>query len=770
MFLREQPWIRISARTGYVLLVCLAVVLFADVLFLPGDKVASADYGDINHYFSTARGFGFREIRQGNLPLWDPHIFSGTPFLATFQSALLYPPNLIYTVLPLGKALNVDVFVHVLLFGLLTFAWGRSRGLSGAGAFFAGTAAMLGGSFFSRVTAGHITIVDGAAWMPLVLLAVDKTLQRPSLGWTLAGIFGVTMQCLAGMPQIVFLTCVTAGFMCLLRPSGWAKRPAAIGVLASMVFFPLLLSAAQLFTSFQAMMYSKSHGGGSFAFSTTYSFRPADFLTVITPHAYGNWPYYWGRWNPWEVMFYMGIAGLFLAVYGMVYGPARQNRALYGAAGVLLFLALGPYTPVFWLFYKFVPGFSFFRAPARFLIPFSVIMGIFGGHGVDALLNGKGRRGGFVLVGVVLAFLLGVCALVVWRASDVESVFHSGLRAVMEANFGGTLPETEFVGTEGKLFASRLAISAGLCGLLALLLVLTRRKRWAAGLVVLLGVVELTVFAATTRSSFRLSDGMDRDFQLAVAKLGSGRVFEDPYKLNIAYASGANTVWGYEPMIQQHYVEFIAHAMSVKKPLEAAGRDPSFLTGAELGPLLRLLRVRHYSDGKELHAVNSEKLPIPEFTFVNKYTVVEHDGVLEALDAPGFDPLWHVILEEEPEPAPDPKGKVGKLRVLDRDTDSFVLDVELPNPAILLNTDAYAPGWRVKSLARGPQDKYQVLRADYVVRAIPLAAGHHVLLVEYAPLGFAVGKWVSIVSGVIFLAVAGVWISDRGFRISDCTK
>ena len=44
--------------------------------------------------------------------------------------------------------------------------------------------------------------------------------------------------------------------------------------------------------------------------------------------------------------------------------------------------------------------------------------------------------------------------------------------------------------------------------------------------------------------------------------------------------------------------------------------------------------------------------------------------------------------------------------------------------------------------------------ADYAVRAIPLAAGRHLVGLEYAPSGFTIGKWVSAISAAIYLAVA----------------
>jgi hypothetical protein len=58
------------------------------------------------------------------------------------------------------------------------------------------------------------------------------------------------------------------------------------------------------------------------------------------------------------------------------------------------------------------------------------------------------------------------------------------------------------------------------------------------------------------------------------------------------------------------------------------------------------------------------------------------------------------------------------------------------------------------------QSKYELLPANYILRAVPLAAGHHYLRVEYAPREFAIGTWISLVAGVLFLA-AVVWCWRR---------
>jgi hypothetical protein len=61
-------------------LLVLTLAAFFDVLFLFDDAVLSGLSSDLATQFLHWRGFGFGEIARGNLPLWNPHIYSGFLF------------------------------------------------------------------------------------------------------------------------------------------------------------------------------------------------------------------------------------------------------------------------------------------------------------------------------------------------------------------------------------------------------------------------------------------------------------------------------------------------------------------------------------------------------------------------------------------------------------------------------------------------------------------------------------------------------------------
>src|SRR5690606_37824349 len=61
----------------------------------------------------------------GHLPLWSPLLGNSTPLLANLQTAVFYPPNLLYLLLPVAHALTLSVILHLSLAGGLMFAYGR---------------------------------------------------------------------------------------------------------------------------------------------------------------------------------------------------------------------------------------------------------------------------------------------------------------------------------------------------------------------------------------------------------------------------------------------------------------------------------------------------------------------------------------------------------------------------------------------------------------------------------------------------------------------
>ena len=89
------------------------------------------------------------------------------------------------------------------------------------------------------------------------------------------------------------------------------------------------------------------------------------------------------------------------------------------------------------------------------------------------------------------------------------------------------------------------------------------------------------------------------------------------------------------------------------------------------------------------------------------------------------------------------------------------ITAEAPKNAILLITDTYSKHWHATALAGSSQQKYEIMPGDYLLRAIPLAAGTHRLRLEYRLSGFVAGAWISLAAVAFYAVAGGVWLIGR---------
>jgi len=174
-------------------------------------------------------------------------------------------------------------------------------------------------------------------------------------------------------------------------------------------------------------------------------------------------------------------------------------------------------------------------------------------------------------------------------------------------------------------------------------------------------------------------------------------------------------------------------------------------------PLLAMLRVKYVvvmENGiMSIHPGGTP--PLGHLALVGSYQVRSgREAVLEAMAAREFDPAKQVILEREPRPAPEPGAARGRARILREGSDFMEIEAELERPSVLLVTDAWAPAWRALPLDAGDARRYEVMPANYALRAIPLEGGRHRLRLEYAPAGFRIGALVSAFAWLAWAAYA----------------
>ncbi len=234
-----------------ILLSLLPLLLFAPVALgsktlLPADilfadqpyRAAAADVGvsyPHNHLLGDLilenyawKQFLIEALHNRELPLWDPYIFSGHPFLANGQHSALYPLTVLFYVLPVSRAYGVFAWLQLGLAGMFAYLFARVLGIRRLGGVVAGITFQFSG--FMTVSVVHPMIIAGASWLPFILAMVELIMrQRPAFGgrptslpWALLGAAGVGCQMLAGHAENTYFVLLATGLYAAWRLTGRA--------------------------------------------------------------------------------------------------------------------------------------------------------------------------------------------------------------------------------------------------------------------------------------------------------------------------------------------------------------------------------------------------------------------------------------------------------------------------------------------------------------------------------------------------------------------
>jgi hypothetical protein len=757
----------IFSIVSIIILLALTVALFADVLFSEKEIVISIPNADLANQFAYWREFGFNQLRQGVFALWNPHVFSGLPFFGGFQSALLYPFNLLYLILPLPAAINWSVALHVFLIGTFMYLWTWHRGLHPLACLVSSVLLMFCGAHFMHIQAGHLPHLCTMTWAPLLFLSIDGFFQKRSLGWCLLGTLAIAMQILAGYPQHVFYTAIAgiiyAG-LCIAKAQ--KRTQIAVGFL-SMYAGAIALGAVQLLTGMQVALESIRSGGLSYEFAASHSFPPENLVTFLAPSFFGDYKtlLYWGRWYLWEASLFVGLTGLFLAIYGAAKGKGNKRRFSLAMASLLLLLALGGYTPLFKILHAWVPGFDKFRGSSKFIFQASLFIAMLAGIGLDHMVRfGRVHRRTILMI-LALGFLLGAVSgymrhsaglpnTATWWNEAMYHLYATGESWVPEKHY----IDPQFVNKACLLASKSLMIPAVLSLVIAILLFASRMSQKAIYVIALIAIIEIFVFARTSVSSFPIASiQVPQIKQVLDAHPGDYRIFNRA-NCNSAMSTGGQDIWGYDSIVLKRYAEFMTFTQGYSP--EEATQNVGFAKWHKLYKMLRC-RFSFIPEGNKITIYEAEHV-LPRLQLIQNYIILrDRDQIFRMMADDSFDPRQKVILESLPDPQPVISEERGTATVVDSSTDYLIIEADIPHPSILLITDAYSRGWRARALPGSSQTEYRVMPANYVLRAIPLFAGHHRIRVEYLPLPFQIGKWVSVMALVIYTILTGWHIRRR---------
>jgi hypothetical protein len=294
------------------------------------------------------------QLRQGQLPLFDPYIWSGAPLLGGWNAGAAYPLTLLFAVMSGATAWTINLIVTWWVAGLGTFAFLRASRLSPVASFLGGLTFAFTGAMAAQVP--HFGLVAGMSWVPVALLAVLKLSEsrrlRGRLAWTCALAGAGAMVILAGEPRAIDDAVVVIAPYVLWR--AWRLGRAGglvpyLGFVAGGVVLGAAIGAVQWFPGIDAVQTSQRALHSTALFDSG-SLAPKWLFLSVVPTLLGGsgsfgQPTFFGHYSLAEVTGYVGIMPL-VAAFALL-GRLRRRARLpewflwHGVALLGVLLALG---------------------------------------------------------------------------------------------------------------------------------------------------------------------------------------------------------------------------------------------------------------------------------------------------------------------------------------------------------------------------------------------------------------------------------------------
>ena len=247
------------------------------------------------------QNFISESLNAKEIPLWNPYLFGGTPFLANAQHSMLYPFSILFHILPISKAYGWFILSQYIIAGISMYLFCRSLKFDKWSCLTASTIYQI--SLFMIVSSVFPMIVAGAAWLPTILLSIDGLIyKRTILGktshipWICIGAIAIGLQILAGHPEVVaYSLLIVASYSSWHLLKLLLKKIIDFKMLINMlllicliVSFGLLLSAIQLFPLIEAASNNFREESASLSEVQQWGYPYRRIITMLVPNFFGN--------------------------------------------------------------------------------------------------------------------------------------------------------------------------------------------------------------------------------------------------------------------------------------------------------------------------------------------------------------------------------------------------------------------------------------------------------------------------------------------------
>ena len=756
--------------------------------------------GDLVSFFYPIHVWAAQRLHAGELPLWNPNLFSGMPFAADIQSGVFYPVNWLFWLLgyPITyEKVEALALVHYWLALSFTYALGRSLGLGRWPSLLAGTIYAFSGFAVSHL--GHLPMLAAATWLPLVLMAVNRAARphrRRATGWRWAVAVGLLLAIdfLAGHFQLFLYTFYAAAiFWAAIAWRGRRVEPSDDGgsgqwrwlrgywsgqvLRGGLALLVMGLATAVQVGPFLEMGQLSVRSSISYETSTQFGVWPTGLIELILPNLFTPNPQaYFGPWSNTDVLGYVGLLSFGLAGLGILLKPVGRS-AFYPVFFVTMAVAglifgLSGYTIFQGWFYEFVPALNLTRGAGRFLVLFDLGIAVGAAFGLQNYLDYRARP----------------------READNERLLKWGWRAYALVGLAVVvlpLPilYSQIMATPGQINdllvrgTDGLGLVVVLAGLGATLWrLLTRRSLGpdlAAGLTLALVVFDLfSVRSGFNVQAGNVANGFSHDETAAFLRshdlTGQYRLDDSVGTVGQAWQPNTAQLYGlydlrgvfnplqlasYETLwnaITSSQKDFRAvpvyNALGARFVLARNKEDPT-------GPQFKLA----YQDSRPGVKINvwENEQSLPRAWLLHHTELKPTDGTLPALLSPDFKPGQTAYLAAgRTLTGPTDLPANESIKLTGQSANHLELSITAASEGYVVINQNFYPGWR----ATLDGNDALIERADYTFQAVYVGAGRHRLSLDFTPTLFWPLLAVSVTTWLLGLGWLGLGLARRPVR------
>ena len=745
------------------------------------------------HTGHTWRWWAAQQIRlTGHVPLWNPWVMGGVPFVAASAGDIFYPTALLRLLLPTTIAMNLGFVIHYVLAGGFAYTLARKFGIGWTGSVVAGFSYQLSGLIGSYVHPGHDGKLFVTAMLPLAFIALIMGIRERRLEGFGVFALAVGLALLSPhyqMTQYFLLACGLFTLYLAFEGNGsratTSERLRGIGLAAAAVVLGFGISMIQVLPFFSYIPFSPRAEGitRGFEWSTTYAIPwqhvPEFFLSGFAGDYAGRASY----WGPNGIKFhseYLGMSVIALAVLGVA-SPGRRKMAIWlGSIGLLfLLVALGDSTPFFKLWYSVVPYVAQTRAPGMALFVTILMLSLFAGMGVDRVWNGDGKLTPKIWVGIGAAVaLLGL----------------AGAFGAAAENLALELGTVENARRAGDQIRSGALLGGGVLAALGGLILLVRRSpRALPPLVVSIGAIGLigSEMYANARPFWLFSD-IDEEFYAAdpiIERLRDDDSFFRVYNLSdtqLEVYRGASLMrHGIRQILGGHgnelrYFDDLMGGQGSWQNLSSSDVIwdlynikyiilPSAAGPSEIPGYAKIMESVPIADGASRYPAGTtanlfERVrPSPYARVVREAVVLDYDAIPRTVAGSNFPADRVVLVDSTSGIAPAELTAIPEASGVDAvlsDWSPGAIEVSLewngndPERTYLVLSENYFPDWRAIDSASGAELK--VVRGNGSLLTVEVSRGTERVELEYVSGESRLGKVMTLISLTLCVVAIGL--------------